>query len=105
MILKPVLHRLFIQPENVHQADDIYRRAKAAGLEIAEDKREKKAVTIGTVLAIGSTCYQEFQSTAEREGIKIGSRVVYAKYSGAEVPNETFIILSDEDVIGVYADE
>lgn len=105
MTIKPLLHRIYIQPDIVEEADDVIKSARSAGLVVELDKREKKAHTTGTVVSIGSTAFKEFGSTPEQEGIKVGSRVLYAKYSGADVPNTDFIILNDEDIVGVYADE
>lgn len=105
MRIRPVLHRVFVKPDQVEEVDETIKRARNAGIVVELDKREKKAVVLGTILAIGSTCYLGFQSTADKEGIKIGSRVLYAKYSGADVPNEDYIVLNDEDIIGVIEDE
>lgn len=105
MKIKPILHRLFVQPQDAHEADDLIKRAKALGIEIELDKREQKAVTIGIVLAVGSTAYKEFGSNAETEGIVPGTKIIYSKYSGCDVPNESYITINDEDVLGVYINE
>lgn len=101
----PVLHRVIVKPEMVEEADEMFKRAKAAGLHIEFDKREKKAVTIGIVVKVGSTCFEQFGSSAEKEGITEGSKIYYAKYAGAEIPGTEYMILNDEDVIGVIKDE
>lgn len=101
MGFKPVLHRLFVRPDDVLEADDAIKSAKAAGIVIELDKREQKAVCTGTVVSIGNTAFIGFQSTPEGESIKPGSKVIYAKYSGADVPNSDLILLNDEDILGV----
>jgi len=105
MSLKPVLHRVFVQPNDPQEADDRIRQARATGLIVELDKREQKAVTTGVVVAIGYTAFNEFGSDSDLESIEVGSQVLYAKYAGAEVPNETFLVLNDEDIIGVYTDD
>lgn len=103
-VLKPVLHRIFVLPEDAGDVDDRVVSARKLGLVVELDKREQKAVTMGTVLSIGNTAFAAFGSNATDEGITVGSKVVYAKYAGASVPNQEYIILNDEDIIGVYND-
>jgi len=106
MKIKPVLHRLIVLPDKVEDADDLIKRAKAAGLEIELDKREQRAMTTGTVVSIGSTAYKhQFGSSAEEQGIAEGSHILFEKYAGGAVPNTEFILLNDEDVLGVLEDE
>ena len=99
--MKPVLHRIFVLPDLIEEQDETIKRARAVGIHVELDKREKDAVTMGIVKAIGSTSYIGFDTTAEQQGIAVGSHVMYAKYSGAKVPNSDLIILNDEDVLGV----
>jgi len=102
-MIKPILHRVLIKPDNVEDADDIVRSARAAGLEVKLDKREQAAVEIGTVVLLGDTCYKEFGTTAEEQEVVPGARVFFAKYSGKGVKDgeEKYLILNDEDIIGV----
>lgn len=101
MKIKPVLFRVIVKPDEVSEVDDLVKRAKAAGIEVELDKREKKAVVIGTVISVGDTAFKEFGTTAKEQGVVPGARVQYAKYSGADLPNTDLIILNDEDIIGV----
>ena len=100
----PVLHRVFIQPDKLDEADDLIKRAKAAGIAIEIDKREHKAVVTGRVVAIGSTAYVGFQTTADEQGVKIGSRVLYVKYSGADIPQSEWQVVNDEDILAVLGE-
>jgi len=102
-MIKPILHRILVIPDRVEELDDVVRSARAAGLEVKLDKREQAAVEVGTVVLIGSTCYREFGTTAEEQGVKIGSRVSYAKYSGKGIKDGdiSYLMMNDEDVIGV----
>jgi len=100
-MIKPVLHRVFVQPDKAEEADDLLKRAKAVGIHLEIDERVKKATTSGIVLAVGSTVFKEFGTTAEEQGVVVGARVLYAKYAGATVPNTEMIVLNDEDIISV----
>lgn len=102
-MIKPILHRILLKPDNVEEADDIVRSARAAGIEVKLDKREQAAVETGTVVTIGSTCYKEFGTTPEEQGIEVGTKVFFAKYAGKSVKDgeEKFLILNDEDIMGV----
>lgn len=99
--MQPVLHRVFVLPDEMEEQDETIKRARAVGIYVELDKRERAAVTMGIVKAIGSTAYVSFDTTADKQNIKVGSHVMYAKYSGAPIPNSDLIILNDEDVLGV----
>ena len=96
-MIKPVLHRILIKPDELEVKTN-------SGIIIQYDKREEKAVETGTVLDIGSTAFKEFGTTAEQEGIVKGKRVTYAKYAGKEVKEgeEKFLLINDEDIVGVF---
>ena len=96
-MLKPVLHRLLIEPEPVEVKTE-------SGIIVQLDKREQKAGVVGTVIAIGNTAFKGFGSTAEDEGITVGSKVYYAKYSGAETKDGKHIWINDEDCLGIVVD-
>jgi co-chaperonin GroES (HSP10) len=104
-MLKPVLHRILVKPEDISESDEVLRKARAAGLHVELDKREKEAGVIGVVVAIGSTAYREFNTTAEEQGVVVGARVYYAKYAGAKTKDGQNIWLNDEDILGVITDD
>lgn len=94
--MKPVLHRVVVK------ADPVEKRTESGIFLAVNERNEKKATVSGVVVAIGSTAFESFGSTAEKEGIKVGTRVHYARYAGAEVKdNEDLVILNDEDILGV----
>jgi chaperonin GroES len=100
MKINPVLHRILIKP------DDLEEKTQS-GIIIKHDKREEAAVEKGTVVLVGSTAYKEFGTTAEEQGIKVGSRVTFAKYAGKTIKDGDvrYLILNDEDIVGVLEDE
>ena len=97
-MIKPVLLRVLVKPDEVEKKTE-------SGIILQLDKREEKAVELGTVLAVGNTAYKEFGTTADSEGIRVGSKVSFTKYAGKEVKGENdelLLILNDEDIVGVY---
>jgi len=100
MKINPVLHRILVKP------DDLEDKTQS-GIIIKYDKREEAAVEKGTVVLVGSTAYKEFGSTAEEQGIKVGSRVTFAKYAGKTIKDGDvkYLLVNDEDIVGVLEDE
>jgi co-chaperonin GroES (HSP10) len=99
MKVKPVTHRIVVKPDALEEKTD-------SGIILARNERQEKAATVtGVVVEVGSTCFKDYNSTAEDEGIVPGVRIYYAKYAGAVLKDEEHIILNDEDVIGVIRDE
>ena len=99
-MLVPVLHRLIVKQDDVEEADDVIRRAKAAGLAVQLDKREQAAVESATIIAIGDTAFKAFETKVEPQ---VGDKVYIAKYSGKKVKdgNEEYLAINDEDVIAI----
>lgn len=99
-MLEPVLHRIILK------LDDVETKTES-GIIIPEEvtKKERKAVEIGTVIAIGSTAFKDFGAD---NVIKVGDRVVIAKYSGKEVRDSDdteYVIVNDEDIICILRGE
>ncbi len=102
-MIKPILHRVLVKPDNVEDADDVIRSARQSGLVVQLDKREQAAVELGSVVLVGDTSYKEFGTTAEARGVVPGAKVFFAKYAGKSVKDgdEKYLMLNDEDIIGV----
>ena len=102
-MIKPILHRVLVKPDNVEDADDVIRSARQSGLVVQLDKREQAAIELGTIVLVGDTSYKEFGTTAVEQGVIPGARVFFAKYAGKSVKDgeEKYLMLNDEDVIGV----
>lgn len=99
-MLEPVLHRIILKLDDVESKTE-------SGIIIPEEvtKKERKAVEVGTVVAIGSTCFKDYGA---EDVVKVGDRVVIAKYSGKEVRDidETvFVVVNDEDIICILRGE
>lgn len=100
MRIKPVLHRVLVKPDKLEEKT-------TSGIIIQYDKREEAAVERGTVVLVGSTAYAEFGTTAEEQGVVPGARVSFAKYAGKTMMDgdTRYLLLNDEDIVGVLEDE
>ncbi|HET8686212.1 MAG TPA: co-chaperone GroES family protein [Methanosarcina sp.] len=102
MSLIPCGHRIVVRPEKVEETDEVFSRAKAAGLALLErDLRiEQISVDKGTVLAIGDTAFKDFGG---EPWCSVGDTVAYARHGGKLVKdpttNEHYLLLNDEDII------
>lgn len=108
MQIKPILHRILVKPDVLEEVDELFRRAKAAGLafDFTEREREQAAIDTGVVLDFGPTAFKDFGAT---NPLQIGDRVVYAKYGGKAIVDPTtktkYVALNDEDIIAIITTE
>lgn len=104
-------HRVLVRQENIHEHDEVYKRAKQAGLEISfdSDVRYQASVDQGVVVDVGDTAWRDFSETPWAQ---IGDTVIFVKHAGKPVndPDEEgmksadktpYVILNDEDVLAV----
>ena len=94
-MLTPVLHRIILKLDSIEEVT-------ASGIVIPKDliEKERKAIEIGTVVSIGETAFKDYGGSIDT--IKIGDRVIIAKYSGKEIKDidETqYVVINDEDVL------
>jgi len=94
------MHRLLIKPIDLEEKTE-------SGIIVKWDKREQAAAESGIVVDMGSTCFDAFGTTPAKEQISVGSKVLFAKYSGKEVKDgdKRFLLMNDEDIVGVITDE
>lgn len=98
-MIRPCGHRLLIKP------DEVKEKTKG-GIILAQSTltQDKNAQERGTVLAIGSTCWDTFGDGSP--WCKVGQVVFYPKYSGMRIKenpeDEDFIVaINDEDIVAV----
>lgn len=102
MAIKILLHHILAKLDDATEADDTYKRAKAAGIVLELDKREQAAVEYGTVVKIGPTAFQDYGRDATI--LKEGDRISFARYSGKSIKDSDgteYILLNDSDVLVV----
>lgn len=109
MAVKPLLHRILVQQEDLSNVDPMFAAAKRMGFEIAfaEQNREQAAVDRGVVLEVGPTAFKDFGLS--EAPIKKGDTVVYARYAGKTVEDPTtkqkLVALNDEDIVAVITQD
>jgi co-chaperonin GroES (HSP10) len=108
MAIKPILHRILVEQDDLYGKDETFSRAKAAGIEIVgtEAQKEQAAIDTGKVVSVGPTAFKDFG--VSESPIAVGDYVVFAKYGGKAIVDpatkKKFIALNDEDVIAVLSE-
>lgn len=104
-MIEPLLHRIIVKQRKLEEVDQTLKRARAAGIVIAEHAdttRAQAGVDKGTVVAIGPTAYRDFNTEPP---IKVGDIVVFAKFSGKVIQDpkdeEEYVALNDEDIVAI----
>lgn len=105
MAIEPCGFRLVVQPLKLEEADDVFKRAKALGIEIAKNddlKVKEMAIDQGTVISIGPTAFKDYGG---EDWCKVGDTIAYAKYSGKLIKDpdtdENILVINDEDVVAI----
>jgi chaperonin GroES len=96
MQLRPLGDRVVIKPIEREE------RTKS-GIVLPDTAKEKPQE--GMVEAVGNGRFIETTGKREPLDVKVGDRVVYAKYAGSEIKlDETeYLILSEKDILAVVA--
>lgn len=91
--LKPLADRLLVKP--IEQEE-----RTASGIILPETAKEKPQE--GEVLAVGPGARKDDGSRIEME-VKVGDRVLFAKYAGTEIKieGEKYLILRESDVLAI----
>lgn len=99
-MIKILLHHVLIKLDDATEADETYRRAKAAGIELALDKREQSAVEYGKVVQVGPTAFKDLGGDPNL--LSVGDRVTVTRYAGKKVVDSDgteYTLLNDSDVL------
>ena len=93
MSIKPIGHKIAIKPV---AAEEVTK----GGIVLPGSAQEKPQQ--GEVIAVGGGILLQSGERAPLE-VKVGDKVVYAKYAGTEVKfnGEEFVILSEKDILVV----
>ena len=97
MKLRPVDERLLIKP--VEETEE-----RKIGSIIIPDTASKERPQIGVVIAIGDDVEKSTEARKKlSEIVKVGDRVVYAKYGGTEIKidDEEHLLISRSDLLAV----
>ena len=96
------MHHILIKLDDAIEADEVYKRAKALGIELQLDKRLNEAVEYGTVAQVGPTAYKDYGF--DISPVKVGDRVSLTRYTGKRVVDsngEVYYIYNDQDILCV----
>lgn len=116
-MLEPAGHRVLVRPDLIEETDEVMKAAKAAGIEVVQNERDKKAREAtqqwGTLVAIGKTAWLAYDRDPETGDpimwAEVGDRVAYAKYGGSFIEDpdteERYVVLNDEDIKAVHHKE
>jgi len=105
-MITPCGHRILIRVKDITEYDPVYKKAKEAGLALADThedhQRKQVGMDKGEVVSIGTTAFKDFGGDP---WCKIGDTVLFAKYAGKIVDdpedNKKYIVLNDEDIVCV----
>lgn len=102
MAIRPCGHRLIVKPTALEEHDEIYKKAKSAGIQFLQKdvRAEQSAEDTGTVISVGVTAFKDFGGDP---WCKEGDVVVYARHAGKRIKDgdEEFLALNDEDIVAV----
>ena len=104
-MIEVILHRVLVKQEQLKDVDQTYKRAAASGIIIPEHEDTKRAqagVDKGTIVALGSTAFRDFNVDSP---IKVGDVVAFAKFSGKVITDPEdgldYVALNDEDIVAI----
>lgn len=100
--IQPVEYKCLTKPYEIEETDEVLKRAKEAGLEIAgvERDREQMAQVIALVVAVGGNAFEDWRG----EKPKPGDRVMMAKYAGLSAvgaDGRSYRLCHDKDIAAV----
>lgn len=101
-MIRILLHHILVKLDDATEADDMYRRAKAAGIHLELDKREQQAVEYGKVVQVGPQAFKDLGGDPTL--VKVGDRVSLTKYSGKRVVDSDgteYLLFNDSDILAV----
>jgi chaperonin GroES len=95
--IKPVDERVLIEP--LEEAE-----RKVGGIIIPDTAKERPQM--GKVIALGDDVVKKEGGKKLSEVLKVGDKVLYAKYGGTEIKhdNKPYLIVSRNDILAVLKD-
>ncbi len=92
--LRPLADRVVVKPLEREEMTK-------SGIVLPDTAKEKPQE--GTIEAVGSGRYNEQSGKRVELDVKVGDRVMYAKYAGSEVKVDDvdYLILSEKDILAV----
>ncbi|HEY6538202.1 MAG TPA: co-chaperone GroES [Candidatus Dormibacteraeota bacterium] len=96
MKLRPLADRVVVKPLEREETTK-------SGIVLPDTAKEKPQE--GLIEAVGNGKYNEQTGQRVALDVKIGDRIIYAKYSGSEIKidEQDYLILSERDILAVVA--
>lgn len=97
MNLHPVDERILIKP--------IEQEERKVGSIYIPDTATKEKPQVGEVIAVGDDILKEGETRKKlSELVKVGDRIVYAKYGGSEIKMDEneYLLISRNDILAVF---
>ena len=97
MNLHPVDERVLIKP--------VEEEERKIGSIYIPDTAAKEKPQVGEVIAIGDDVAKEGETRKKlSELVKVGDRIIYAKYGGSEIKieEEEYLLISRNDILAVF---
>lgn len=96
--------RVLVKPDTLEDIDPARARARALGIELPDNPRERVTVESGVVVQVGPTAFVEYGG---EPWCKVGDKISYARHGGMFVKNpdnqdESWLVINDEDVVMVW---
>ncbi len=98
MNLHPVDERILIKP--IEEEEE-----RMVGSIIIPDTASREKPQVGEVVAVGDDVIKTNETRKKlSELVKVGDRVVYAKYGGSEIKidEEEYLLISRSDILAVF---
>ena len=99
--IEPVWGRVVVKPDDIHETDPLFKKAKSAGLALPEDHMKKEQIrqVEGELIAVGGNAFDDWKGTIP----EIGQRVLFDEYAGSNktINGVKFQIINDDDIIGI----
>ena len=94
--LRPLADRVVVKPL---EREEVTK----SGIVLPDTAKEKPQE--GVIEAVGSGRYNEQTGSRVELDVKVGDRVIYAKYAGSEVKIDEvdYLILSEKDILAIVA--
>lgn len=101
--------RVLVRQDKLEEVDPMFAQAAKAGIELPKEfkelRMEQNAIDKGIVVAIGDLAFQSPVGDGNPWCL-VGDRVIFAKYAGSilKEKDEVYMILNDEDILGIILD-
>lgn len=98
--IQPLEYKCLVYPEPIEETDQVLKRAKEAGIELASEikEREQMAQVRGILISFGATAFSDWG-----ESLEAGDIVYMAKYAGIQLQGadgRMYRLVNDKEISG-----